>query len=110
MVDVDTLLKEGAERRERAANRCALLDELRRGTRRSIWTALPCLLVSGFYFWRLGTEFMSDAPMTKSDVVSFLSYVLMCGLMLYLGVSALQVNRRDLFLIELLEEKIQNEK
>jgi hypothetical protein len=53
---------------------------------------------------------MSDAPMTKSDVVSFLSYVLMCGLMLYLGVSALQVNRRDLFLIELLEEKIQNEK
>ena len=105
MIDADKLLKEGAARRERAENRRKLLAELRRGTQRSKWTAIACLPSAGFYFWRLATEFMLDAPMAKGDAIFLLTYGLVCAMMLYLSVDALRINRRDLFLIELLEER-----
>ena len=52
---------------------------------------------------------MSDTPMLKSDAIRLLGDGLVCVMMLYLSVDALRVNRRDLFLIELLEEREEKE-
>lgn len=110
MVDVDTILRDGAARREREANRRKLLDELHSGTRRSKTTALLCFSIAGFYFWRLREWFMSDIPMVRMDALELLSYCLICVMMFSTATNSLRVSRRDLFLIELLEEKMENEK
>jgi len=104
MIDAETLLKEDAERRERIDSRRKLLEQLRRSTARKRWIALPCFLAAAFFFWCLCREFFSSEPMLKSDVFSLLYHSIMFGWLLYLGTSAMHVNRRDLFIIELLEK------
>lgn len=82
MIDVDEILKDGAERRERAVNRRKLLEDLRGKVGRKKWIALPCIVGFGFYFWLLSTEFLSDESMSKSDFFSLLHYTMALGLSL----------------------------
>ena len=111
MIDPDKLLREGAERRERASNKRELLEVLRRTTsRKRKWLAVPCIVGAILYFWIFTKDFLSDEPMSKGDVFSLIHYSFMCGWLFYMGTNVLSVNRQDLFLIELLEKEIQNEK
>ncbi len=110
MDDVDTLLKEGAERRERASNKRKLLEELRKTTNRSKWTVFPYIVGFGLYLWLFSMDFLSNEPMSKGDAFSLIHYSVMCGWLFYMATSAFRSDRRDLFLIELIEKEIQNEK
>lgn len=109
MDEFDKLLADGAERRKRSALQRKVLDELRRTTRRSFTRGILFLAASGYYFWRINAEFLTDEPILKSDAVYLSFDVVICVSLFFAGLTSIFKNPRDLVLLELLEEKMKDE-
>jgi len=106
MDDYERLLREGTERRKQDAFQRQLLVQLNRDAERDIGTGIICLVSSAPIYWLIGCILFSEEMMKRSDAFILLVYGLICASLLHSGVSAIYKSPKDIFLRDLLEEKM----
>ena len=109
MDEYEKLLREGTERRKQDAFRRKLLDQLKRDSERNIFRGIIYLMMSAISYGFILHDLSSEEMMKRSDAFMLLILGMPFAIFLQSGLSDIYKNPKDIFLRDLLEEKIKNE-
>ena len=106
MKSPEELLAAGEQARRKRDEYQKALSALNHATKRNLWGVFGSFSMAGWLVWMLQRSFVGPDPMTKADGLMIAIYVMLISTQLYLGITQLFLNPKDIALRNLIEEKL----